>query len=366
LIPGRATGAGTRAFSERAGVDPAHFRSAAGVRLSSIGLGTYLGEEDDATDRGFEECAAIALSSGVNVFDSAVNYRGQRSERAIGRALARARADGRIAREDVFVATKGGFLPRDGEDPRDAETQVREKYFDSGLLDPADLAAGCHAMTPAFLAAMINCSRENLGLETIDLYYLHNPETQLQAVPRAAFEGRLRAAIEALESACGEGRIAAWGVATWDALRVPEAHPAHLSLAGLVDAARDVAGPGHHFAGVQAPLNLAMPQAVGYPSQTIGGKALPLADAAAELGLALFASASILQGRLAAADLPPEIDVLFAGVPAGARRALQFPRSAGGVASALVGVSNPEHARETFGLARLPPASPAAISRLFG
>ncbi len=263
------------------------------------------------------------------------------------------------------MASKGGFLPHDAEDSRDPEDQVRKKYFDTGLLAPQDLAAGCHAMAPAFLAEMIDGSRENLGLSTIDLYYLHNPETQLQSVSRAAFAQRLRAAIEVLERAAEEGKIAAWGVATWDALRVPPAHPAHLSVAELLGVARDVAGDGHHFAAVQAPLNLAMPHAVAYPSQPAGGRVIPLASAASELGLAFFASASILQGRLVTTDLPPEIDALFAAIPAGAERALQLPRSAHGVTTALVGVSNPEHARDTFGLALLPTASPDAIARLF-
>ncbi|HKB69654.1 MAG TPA: aldo/keto reductase [Thermoanaerobaculia bacterium] len=366
MIEGRATGEGTETFARRSPAAAGHFReTAGGLRLSSIGLGTYLGEEDDATDRGFEESIAVALSLGVNVIDTAVNYRGQRSERAVGRAVAAAIEEGAAAREEIFVATKGGFLPYDGEDARPPEIQAGAAFFDTGILSAPDVAAGCHAMSPQFLGEMIEWSRKNLGLSTIDLYYLHNPETQLQAVPREAFAGRLRRAIEVLEKAAQEGRIGSWGVATWDALRVPPSHPAHLSLAEIAAAARDVAGDAHHFAAVQAPVNLAMPQAIAYPSQRSRGRKAPLAAAAANLGLALFSSASILQGRLVEADLPPEVDALFSEIPQGAERALQLPRSAAGVTSALVGVSNPEHARDTFRLALLPPADPDAIARLF-
>ncbi|HET7453419.1 MAG TPA: aldo/keto reductase [Thermoanaerobaculia bacterium] len=367
LIDGRATAPGTAGFAGRsASADPAHFRSAPqDLALSSIGLGTYLGGEDDPTDRGFEESIGIALGCGVNVFDTAVNYRGERSERAVGRAVAAAIAAGAAAREELFVSTKGGFLPYDSTDSRSPEVQARAAFFDTGILSAPDVAAGCHAMSPQFLGEMIERSRRNLGLATIDLYYLHNPETQLQAVSRQAFAGRLRRAIEVLEKAVEEGRIAAWGVATWDALRVPASHPAHLSVAEIAAAARDVAGDGHHFAAVQAPINLAMPQAIAYGSQPSRGRTVPLAAAAADAGLALFASASMLQGRLVGVDLPEEVDALFAGVPAGAQRALQLPRSAAGVTSALVGVSDPGHARDTFGLARVPPADPDAIGRLF-
>jgi aryl-alcohol dehydrogenase-like predicted oxidoreductase len=366
LIAGRATPEGTARFAGRSPAAPGHFRDAAGgLRLSSIGLGTYLGDEDDPTDRGFEESIATALALGAGVIDTAVNYRGQRSERAVGRAVAAAVESGAAARDEIFVSTKGGFLPYDAEAPGTPEDQVRAALFDTGILSAPDVAAGCHAIAPQFLGEMIERSRRNLGLATIDLYYLHNPETQLQAVSRDAFAGRLRRAVEVLEKAVQDGRIAAWGVATWDALRVPPSHPAHLSLSEIRAAARDVAGENHHFAAVQAPVNLAMPQAIAYPSQRSRGKAVPLAAAAADAGIALFASASILQGRLVGVDLPPEVDALFAGVPAGAPRALQLPRSAAGVTSALVGVSDPRHASETFGLATFPPADPAEIARLF-
>ena len=80
MTPGRATLEGTRGFRGRSKAAPQHFRSGAGVLLSSIGLGTYLGEEDADTDRGYEASIAVALGFGINVFDSAINYRGQRSE----------------------------------------------------------------------------------------------------------------------------------------------------------------------------------------------------------------------------------------------------------------------------------------------
>src|SRR5258708_28130544 len=111
MISGRATLEGTSRFVERSQAAKAHFRSAMGVSLSSIGLGTYLGKEDAATDRGYQESIALALASGINVFDSAINYRGQRSERMIGRALARAFAEGGVTRDEVFVSTKARYLP---------------------------------------------------------------------------------------------------------------------------------------------------------------------------------------------------------------------------------------------------------------
>jgi len=364
VIAGRATDEATRAFAGRSPAAPGHFRPAAGVTLSSLGLGTYLGAEDGATDRGYEECVGIALSSGVNVFDSAINYRGQRSERAIGRALAAAFASGEFRRGEVFVSTKGGYLPHDAEDPRAPRAYIVETFLDSGVAPRADVVRGGHCLAPAYLRDQIARSRRNLGLETIDLYYLHNIETQRAALDAESFTKRLRAAIEVLEDEVSRGAIARWGLATWDGLRAPLEHPEHLSMAEVARLAAEVAGSRHHFEGVQLPVNLAMPEAIAYPSQVAPSGRVAALEAARELGLGAFGSASILQGRLAA-PLPEEIEAAFADAPAGAGRALQFARSAPGMTASLVGVSTPGHAREDFALARVAPADPATVLGLF-
>ena len=364
MIGGRATSDGTRRFAARSSVAEGHFRDAAGVLLSSIGLGTYLGSEDAATDRGYEECVAIALSSSVNVFDSAINYRGQKSERAIGRALSAAFARGAAARDEVFVATKGGYLPHDSDDPRDPRRYVQETFLATGIAPRSEIAGGGNCIAPGYLEDQIERSRGNLGLETIDLYYLHNIESQRSAVDARTFRTRLVRAIEALERAVDSGKIARWGLATWDGLRVPPEHPEHLSLAETRKAAEEVAGADHHFAAVQLPNNIAMAQAVAYPSQETGEVRLPALSAASKLGLAAFGSASLLQGRLAG-DLPDEVEAAFPTAAPGAQRAIQFSRSSPGMTTALVGVSTAEHARENFALAGVSPADLSRVLALF-
>lgn len=364
MIKGRATLDGTSRFAKRSPAAPEHFRPAMGVRLSSIGLGTYLGDEDAATDRGFEESIAAALGCGVNVFDSAINYRGQRSERAVGRALARAIREGTIARDEVFVATKGGYLPHDSEDPRDPRKYILDMFVESGIAPRGEIVRGGHCLAPAYLSDQIDRSRANLGLETLDLYYLHNVETQRAAVDPSTFRRRLSAAAGVLEEAASAGKIGSWGLATWDGLRVPPEHPEHLSLEETLGIAREVAGETHHFTAVQMPFNLAMAQAVAYPSQDVGGDRLPALSAAARLGLAAFGSASLLQGRLAG-DLPEEILEAFPEALSGGQRALQFSRSAPGLTVALVGVSDPAHAGDNFALARVAPAPPEKVMALF-
>lgn len=364
MIAGRATLAGTRRFAGRSGSAEGHFREAADLFLSSIGLGTYLGPEDAETDAGYEGSVEEALRSGVNVFDSAINYRGQKSERAIGRALAKAVSEKSISRDEVFVSTKGGYLPHDADDPRPAKRYILETFVESGLAPKGEIVQGGHCMAPDYLKDQIARSRENLGLDTIDLYYLHNIEAQRSSLDRTKFRERLTRAIETLEEAVTSGQIASWGLATWDGLRAPPEHPEHLSLFETREVAHSVAGQGHHFAGVQLPVNLAMAQGIAYPSQNTETGRLSALAAASSFGLAAFGSASLLQGRLAA-DLPEEIEAAFPEALTGGQRALQFCRSAPGMTSSLVGASRLEHAREDFALSRVPPAEPSRVLALF-
>src|SRR5262249_40812058 len=77
VITGRATEEGTARYAGRARRDvlPEHFRlTERGLRLSSVGMGTYLGREDDATDGLYRRSIARALERSLNVLDSAINY----------------------------------------------------------------------------------------------------------------------------------------------------------------------------------------------------------------------------------------------------------------------------------------------------
>src|ERR1700704_4838715 len=64
-----------------------HFRRQQQLWLSSIGIGTYLGDADERTDRAYTDAVVRAAELGANIIDTAANYRFQRSERAIGKAL---------------------------------------------------------------------------------------------------------------------------------------------------------------------------------------------------------------------------------------------------------------------------------------
>jgi aryl-alcohol dehydrogenase-like predicted oxidoreductase len=353
MLRGSATPAGTVAYRAALGgvARNGHFREWRGLALSSVGIGTYLGRDDDVTDALYEAAIERALLSGINVIDSAVNYRRQRSERAVGRALAKAVGAGQVAREGVVVATKGGFLPFEGAPPL-------------GLLAAGDLVGGSHCITPRYLEDQIERSRTNLGLETIDIYYLHNPETQLGEVSRPVFMRRLRAAFEFLEGAARDGRIGVYGTSTWSGYRQPPSARDFLSLPDMVALAEEVGGPEHHFRVVQLPYNLAMTEAFTLPNQLDNREPVATLEAARKLGLYAMTSASIYQGQLVR-NLPPVLSEVLPGLDTDAQRALQFVRSTPGVGTALVGMKSEAHVEEAARLARVAPVRWSAFRKLF-
>ena len=85
-------------------------------------------------------------------------------------------------------------------------------------------------MTPNYLENQMDRSLKNLNLDCIDIYFIHNPETQLSEVSRQEFLKRMRIAFQMLERKVSEGKIQVYGVATWDGFRVPANSRSYLSL----------------------------------------------------------------------------------------------------------------------------------------
>jgi aryl-alcohol dehydrogenase-like predicted oxidoreductase len=362
MIVGGATAAATAAYQERFAprTAPGHFRLADGLTWSSVGIGTYLGNPDVGTDSLVTEAVCRAVGSGVNVIDSAINYRFERGEKSVGVALRRLVEGGITTREEVVICTKGGYLPH----PAGAKW-FSEIYAGKGGIVAADLVGGAHCMHPAYLRGELERSRANLGVATIDVYYVHNPESQVGKVDEKTFYDRLRAAFAMLEGAVAEGIIGAYGIASWNAFRVKEGERGYVSLACAKALALEVAGGQDHFRYVQLPLNLAMREATATPTQRIdGGDVLPAIPAAVALGLQVVASGSIAQARLGA--LPAALVArLGRGLAGDAQRALQYTRSVPGVLTALVGMKQPGHVSENLALASVPPLDPATFDALF-
>ncbi len=335
LIPGHATPQGTAAYASRF---PAPFyRKSQGLTVSTLGIGSYLGQMDEASDAGYTEAMAAAVAGGINFIDTSLNYRHQRSERSIGKAIHD------VPRDRIVVCTKAGFLTPEA--------------VPSDKMTSEDVVQHMHCMTPDFLEDQLDRSRANLGIDSVDVFYLHNPETQLDHLEEDEFYHRVGEAFARLERLAKDGRIQYYGVATWSGLRQSEGG---LSLLRMHDLAYELSGDEHRFRFIQLPFNLAMTEALSQRDED--GR--NLLDHAKTLGIGVIARASILQARLAR-NIPPVIGERLTGLATDAQRAIQFTRSTPGITTALVGMGRAEHVRENLGIAQVPPATPEQFMDLF-
>ena len=177
-------------------------------------MGTYLGECNDDEDSRYSAVLEAGMERGVNFLDTAINYRCQRSERAVGRALSAVLATRNTQRDEIVICTKGGYVPLDNAPPasRDEyDALLESEYFSRGIMKRSDLVAGGHCVAPRFLADQIERSRSNIGVECIDVFYIHNPEQQLDVLDRPAFLARMLDAFAELEAQVADGHIASYG-----------------------------------------------------------------------------------------------------------------------------------------------------------
>jgi aryl-alcohol dehydrogenase-like predicted oxidoreductase len=345
MFPGSASPAGSAQYAGRFPHRTANrfYREALGLQLSSLGIGTYLGALDEETSKRYRHALITAVQQGINVIDTSLNYRRQQSERDIGCALEELFTHQFASRDELLLCTKAGYLVPGAIPPN---------------LPPDAVVAGQHSLAPTFLEDQLERSRRNLNCQTIDVYYLHNPETQLGHVQPEEFYRRIGEAFLLLERLVEQGRIRWYGAATWNGFR-----EAKMSLVRMEALARQIAGPQHHFRFIQFPYNLAMTEAFTRQTEEINGQPLSLLEAAGRLGIVAVASASLLQARLCR-NLPQPVRSAL-GLQTDAQCALQFTRSAPGLTTALVGMSQPEHVLENLRVAEVPPLDKQSYRRLF-
>lgn len=324
-------------------------------KLSEIGIGTYLGDTDEKTDNNYYETIKLAIQKGINVIDTAINYRGMKSEKVIGKVLTE------TDRKKVIISTKGGYItpPPEKQDPA---KWFKEEMIGKGIISPQDLTQTGNVITAKYIDWAFETSLKNLNTEYIDIYFLHNPEDQLLNFDRESFYKKVRTVFRLLEGKIQEGKLKYYGFATWNGFRVSPDNKQYLSLKDIYDIAVEVGGENHHFRFIQLPYNMAMPEAYFFKNQLIDGEYVSTFEACQKLGIYTYTSASIMQTRILG-KIPEEI-VKILGVDSQVLAAIQFVRSTPGVGTALIGMSKKEHLEENLKIEEIPPVEKSVIDSL--
>jgi aryl-alcohol dehydrogenase-like predicted oxidoreductase len=365
-IEGYANSAGTKKFADdalRNGISPCHFRNFEGLYLSSIGLGTYLGEPSEQDDKAVENAVYESVNSGaVNVIDTAINYRAMRSERSIGKALLRLTRDKIISRDQIFISTKNGYITNDGEFPGiDIIDYMHRMYISTGIINANDISSGYNVMNPGYIKRCIDKSLTNMHLDTIDLMYIHNAfESWHQDVDKQEFMDMLAKVFEVYEKYRSNNKIRYYGMATWTCFRVHPSSEEYLSLEEVVKLAHEIGGNHHGFRFIQLPYNLAYSEALLLKNQSVGSEnKLNILEAAKILNIKVFASAPLLQGRLLKAKIPD-----YMGISDQVAKLVQIVRSSPSVIAPLLGYKKREHIQHNVKIAKIPPLSESEFSNV--
>ncbi len=148
-----------------------------GLFVSGIGFGGYRVDDQHPEQRAALE---LALRSGLNLIDTSSNYADGRSERLIGEVLFHLADEHELERDEVVVVTKLGYVQGQDHQLAAARKALAEPFpemveYDQGLW---------HCIHPEWLAEQLTRSLERLGLETLDVLLLHNPEYFLADVAK--------------------------------------------------------------------------------------------------------------------------------------------------------------------------------------
>lgn len=342
-----------------------------GLIFSKLGFGTFkkepYKEENYLFD--YKDALKTAIKNGVNVIDTAINYRYQQSEREIGEVLEELFKSGEAKREELIICSKGGFVPLDFPFPQNPYEWIGEHIIQKGLATTQDIELDQHCMTPAFLNDSLERSLANLHVECLDIYFLHNPETQLTKIGYNPFLEKLEEIFASFEAMVREGKIKAYGIAVWNAFTYEEGNSEYICLEDVYDVARKVGGTNHHFKYIQLPFNIAKTHAYSVPNQKMsdGNYYTPL-QVAHKLGLGVMSSSSLLQMHLFQKPFKPEIGYLLDSkmeLQSDVQLALQFVRSTRGIVTSLFSSSQSEHVSSNLGIATINATNSAKYNLLY-
>ncbi|MCV0366909.1 MAG: aldo/keto reductase [Nitrosopumilus sp.] len=351
MISGFATSDGTKKFAQSSGTNQDNFKNFANLTLSNVGIGTYLGDPDSRTDELVKNAVKQSILSGINVVDTAINYRAQKAERSVGKAVSELIDEEKISRDQLFLSTKNGYVTNDADVKLGFWEYVKEEYSQKGVIKEGDVTSGYHCMTPTYLSDQLDRSLKNLNMDCVDLMYLHNAvEGQINDVSKEQFLENLKSVFELYEQKRDEGKIKFYGMATWECFRVPHDSPQYLSLEDTVNLAKKIGGEDNGFRFIQLPFNMHYDQALLGKNQLLESKQVSILEAAASLGIGVFTSVPFMQGRLLTPGVMPEFNELKPSL-----RALQFIRSSPGVLAPLVGQKSAEHVSENLEIMKIPP-----------
>ena len=297
-------------------LSPDSWRLLDGLTVSKVGFGCYRLQNPDHAS-----ALEKALLSGVNLIDSASNYGLGAAEVGIGQVLKKLFKAGKLSREEVVITSKAGYIQGG-----DLTALTGAPYKEDGVYHFNEHMA--YSLHPDFIDKQLRQSLERLQLETLDIFFAHNPEYILMALEeegkdinqaREIFYQQLTNAFIRLEELCQEGLIARYGVSS-NTFGEAKDHPHAVDLARVCACSDSAAA---HVAGrkkrgklkvIQAPLNLLETGVLFTPSTT--AKTFDGEEIVSTLEFAARKKLSVLTNRPLNVSIEGKMGLRLAPLPA--------------------------------------------------
>lgn len=209
------------------------------LRLSPVGFGAF------RLNASKSKVLDYALSKGVNLIDTGSHFERGNSERVIGQVLRERFKTSDLQRDQVVIVSKSGYM--------DAESisslqNVRKAELGNGL---------CHSLDPEYLAADLTRSLDRLGLDSLDVYMLNNPERMLAAKNRS-FRSEdvldmVYTAMAHIGKEIKKGRVQSFGICS-NSMADPSAKD-YIPIDSIIKEAKRQ-GLNKHFSMIEFPLNI--------------------------------------------------------------------------------------------------------------
>jgi aryl-alcohol dehydrogenase-like predicted oxidoreductase len=338
--------------------------------FSKLGLGTFNKEPYKEENYVFHYIEGVkeAIKNGVNLIDTASNYRYGQSEKEIAIALKELFEEGIVKREELIICSKGGFIQLEYPFPKNPYTWIEENIINNSLATLEDIELDQHCMTPDYLEWSCKKSIENLGVKSLDIYFLHNPEMQILKYGYKGFLKKIENIFKRFEKMVSQGFIKSYGVAVWNAFINDKNSNEHINLEDLVKIAIKVGGENHNFKYIQTPFNMAKTSIYTMPTQSVKSEECTLLQAAHRLKIGVISSSSLLQMNLFKNSFKAETGYLLDSsmiLENDIQLALQFVRSTPGLISSLFASKVPIHIKKNLEITKVSATSRAKYDLMY-
>ncbi|RXJ87866.1 aldo/keto reductase [Arcobacter sp. CECT 8985] len=326
--------------------------------FSRLGLGTFNKEPYKEENYVFHYIEGVkeAIKNGINLIDTASNYRYGQSEKEIAIALKELFNENKVTREELIICSKAGFIQLDYPFPKNPYMWIEENIINTNLARKEDIELDQHCMTPDFIEWSCKKSLKNLQIDSIDIFFLHNPEMQLMSLGYKNLLKQVEKVFKRFEKMADCGLIKYYGVAVWNAFINSEDSKEHINLEDLVNIAIKVGGENHRFKYIQTPFNLAKTSIYTLQSQKVKNEKCTLLQAAHRLNIGLISSSSLLQMNLFKRSFKAEMGYLLDSqmiLENDIQLALQFVRSTPGIISSLFASKVPVHIKKNLEITKI-------------